>query len=155
VTLSLDTVRTARRILALRKTARRGGDVQRELEPVIEDLLADLDDTMSKAPAAKIVGISVPTLDKWIKRGIVPVVRAPSGRPRIPRDTALDLAERVAELRSRGQDRNLLVAVIDQLQRADPAYQEDFQELYGPGLRALTSQELVSAAPSARFAAED
>ena len=63
---TIDTTRTAERILALRRTARRGGDVQDELEPIIEDLRGDLDDTMSKSQAAKVIGVSVPTLDKWI-----------------------------------------------------------------------------------------
>lgn len=147
--------RTARRILALRRTARHGEDVRVELEPVIEDLRDELDDTMSKTQAAQVIGISVPTLDKWIEQRIVPVMRAQSGRPRIPRDTALDLAERVEDLRRHGRQRNLIVAVVDQLQREDPIYQREFQELYGPGLRSLAEGELVSAAPSDAFGPDD
>ena len=78
-----NTERTAERILALRRTARRGGDVRQELEPVINGLRSDLDETMSKSQAAKVIGVSVPTLDKWIEQRIVPVERAPSGRPRV------------------------------------------------------------------------
>jgi DNA-binding transcriptional MerR regulator len=152
---TVNTTRTAQRILALRRTARRGGDVQDELEPIIEDLRRDLDDTMSKSQAAKVVGVSVPTLNKWIEQRIVPVKRATSGRPRVPRDTALDLAERVADLRQRGRERNLIVALLDQLQRNDPAYQREFQKLYGPGLRALADDELVSAAPTGAFGPDD
>src|SRR5438309_2273359 len=108
----INTTRTARRILALRRTARRGGEVQHELEPIIEELRDDLDDTMSKTQAADVIGVSVPTLDKWIDEQIVPIRRAASGRPRVPRDTALDLAERVADLRQRGRERNLIVALV-------------------------------------------
>jgi hypothetical protein len=150
-----NTERTAERILALRRTARRGGDVRQELQPVIDGLRSDLDDTMSKSQAAKVIGVSVPTLDKWIEQRIVPVERAPSGRPRVPRDTALDLAERVSDLRERGRERNLIVAVVDQLQRDGSAYQREFKKLYGPGLRALASGELVSAAPTDEFGRED
>jgi hypothetical protein len=150
-----NTERTAERILALRRTARSGGEVRQELEPVINGLRSDLDDTMSKSQAAKVIGVSVPTLDKWIEQRIVPVERAPSGRPRVPRDTALDLAERVSDLRERGRERNLIIAVVDQLQRDDSTYQREFKKLYGPGLRALASQELVSAAPTDEFGPED
>lgn len=52
--------------------------MQDELEPIIDDLRGDLDDTMSKSQAAKVIGISVPTLDKWIEQRIVPVKRATS-----------------------------------------------------------------------------
>jgi DNA repair photolyase len=152
---TINTERTAERILALRRTARRGGDVRNELQPIIDGLRRDLDETMSKAQAAKVIGVSVPTLDKWIEQRIVPVERAASGRPRVPRDTALDLAERVSDLRERGRERNLIVAVVHQLQRDDSTYRSEFEKLYGPGLRALASEELVSAAPTAEFGPED
>jgi DNA repair photolyase len=152
---TINTERTAERILALRRTARRGGDVRRELEPIIDGLRRDLDETMSKTQAATVIGVSVPTLDKWIDQRIIPVERGASGRPRVPRDTALDLAERVSDLRERGRERNLIVAVVDQLQRDDLAYQREFKKLYGPGLRAHASGELVSAAPTDEFGPED
>ena len=149
---TIDTTRTAQRILALRRTARHGGDVQDELEPIIEDLRGDLDDTMSKSQAAKVIGVSVPTLDKWIEQRIVPVTRAASGRPRVPRDTALDLAERVADLRQRGRERNFIMALVDQLQRNDAAYQREFEKLYGPGLRSLAKGDSFPPPPLARSA---
>lgn len=152
---TIDTTRTAQRILALRRAARRGGEIQDELEPVIEDLRGDLEDTMSKSQAAKVIGVSVPTLDKWIEQRIVPVSRAASGRPRVPRDTTLDLAERVADLRRRGRERNLIIALVDQRQRDDPVYRREFRKLYGPGLRALEKSELVSAAPTDAFGPDD
>jgi hypothetical protein len=152
---TIDVTRTARRILALRRIARRGGDVQDELQPIIEDFRADLDDSMSKTQAANVIGVSVPTVDKWIERRIIPVKRAPSGRPRVPRDTALDLAERVADLRQRGRERNLIVALVDQLQRDDATYQRDFQRLYGPGLHALARDDFVSAEPTDAFGPDD
>ena len=45
------------------------------------------DETMSTSKAAKVIGVSVPTLDKWIEQRIVPVDRAASGRPRAFRAT--------------------------------------------------------------------
>jgi len=148
-------VRRARNIVALQRTARRDSAVRAELDPVIADLRADLDETMSKSQAAQVIGISVPTLDKWVDRRIVPVRKAPSGRPRIPRDTALDLAERIGDLRARGQERNLIAGVVDMLQRRDATYQREFQTLYGPGLAALAEGDLVSGAPPESFGPED
>ena len=107
--------------------------MQDELEPIIEGLRGDLDDTISKSEAAKVIGVSIPTLDKWTEQRIVPVKRAASGRPRVPRDTALDLAERVDDLRQRGRERNLIIALVDQIQRHDATCQREFKKLYGPG----------------------
>jgi len=148
-------VRNARHVVALRRTARRDSALRAELAPVIADLREDLDETMNKRQAAQVIGISVPTLDKWVDRRIVPVRKAPSGRPRIPRDTALDLAERISDLRDRGQERNLIAGVVDMLQRRDPTYQREFGKLYGPGLAALAKGDLVSAAPPESFGPED
>jgi len=100
----MNTERTAERILALRRTARRGGEVRKELEPIIDGLRRDLDETMSKSQAAKVIGVSVPTLDKWIEQRIVPIERAASGRPRVP-GYRTHLAERVSDLRERGRER--------------------------------------------------
>jgi hypothetical protein len=100
---TMNTERTAERILALRRTARRGGEIREELEPIIDGLRRELDETMTKAQAAKVIGVSVPTLDKWIEPRIIPVERAASGRPSVPRDTALDLVERVSDFSDRGR----------------------------------------------------
>ena len=148
-------VRVGRSILTLRRTSRRDSAVEAELEPVIADLRDDLDAALSKTQAAELIGVSVPTLDKWIVDGIVPIRKAPSGRPRIPRDTALDLAERVGDLRERGQQRNLIAGVVDMFQRKDAAYQREFKELYGPGLAALAEGQFVSAEPPETFGPED
>lgn len=66
-----------------------------------------------------------------------------------------DLAELVSDLREYGRVRNLIVAVVDQLQRDEPTYQREFKQLYRPGLRALARGDLVSAAPIAEFGPED
>jgi hypothetical protein len=152
---SVEKTRKARNIVVLRRTARYDDVVRAALEPVIADLRAELDDTMSKTQAAKVIGVSVPTLDSWIGLRIVPIRKAPSGRPRIPRDTALDLAERIEDLRARGRERNLIAGVVDLLQREDATYQREFQQLYGPGLTALAQGDLVSAAPPDSFGPED
>ena len=73
-------VQTARHIVTLRHVARRNDDVRSELAPVIEDLREELDLSMSKSQAAQVIRVSVPTLDKSIARGLLPVQRAESGQ---------------------------------------------------------------------------
>lgn len=148
-------VSTALNVIALRRTARRDEAVRAELEPVIASLREELAEHMSKTQAAKLIGVSVPTLDKWVDRRIVPIQLAASGRPRIPRDTALDLAERIRDLRERGHERNLIPCLVDLMQCEDSTYQREFRELYGPGLAALAQGDLVSAAPPESFGPED
>lgn len=148
-------VRTARHIVTLRHVARRNNEVRVELAAVIENLREELDPTMSKSQAAQVIGVSVPTLDKWIARGLLPVQRAESGRPRVVRDPVLALAERVDDLRRAGQDRHLIATVVDRMQRDDEAYQRDFAELYGPGLAASAGGDFVSAAPGPDWHPED
>ena len=67
---AINTERTAERILALGRTARRGEEVRNEREPINDGVCRDLDETMSKSQAAKVIGVSVPTLDKWIEQGL-------------------------------------------------------------------------------------
>lgn len=149
------TLRKARNILKLRRAARRRGEAGEELGEVIEDLSEELGETLSKTEGAQVIGISVPTLDKWAARGLIPVKRAKSGRPRIPRDAVLLLAEQVEELRSVGQDRHLIAAVVDRLQHEDGQYQQEFRELYGPALAGLAKGDYVSAVPGPVFGPED
>jgi hypothetical protein len=148
-------VRTARHVVALRHTARRGGAVRAELTPVIDELRDELAQSLPKRQAAAVIGVSVPTLDRWIDRGLLPVETAPSGRPRVLRDPVLDLAERVEDLRKTGETRHLVATAVDRMLREDPQYQREFDELYGPGLAAMREGDFVSAAPGPDFGPED
>jgi excisionase family DNA binding protein len=68
--------------------------VRRELEPIIAGLRSEIEETVPKTVAARLLGVSVPTLNKWIARGLNPATS--SGRyRRIPRDPLLELAEQV------------------------------------------------------------
>ena len=126
-----------------------------ELAPVIDELRDELAPSMAKRQAAAVIGVSVPTLDKWIDRGLLPVETARSGRPRVLRDPVLDLAERVEDLRRAGETRHLVAMAVDQMLREDPEYQRGFDKLYGPGLAAMREGDFVSAAPGADFGPED
>ncbi len=148
-------VRTARHVVALRHTARLGGEVRAELAPVIDELREELAPSLSKRQAAAVIGVSVPTLDKWIDRGLLPVDTAPSGRPRVLRDPVLDLAERVEDLRRAGETRHVVAMAVDRMLHEDPQYQREFDDLYGPGLAAMREGDFVSATPGPDFGPED
>jgi hypothetical protein len=65
-----------------------------------------------------VLGVSVTALDKWVGRGLLPVVRRPgSSRQMIETDVLLDLAEEVEGLREAGDGRGLLAAAFARLER--------------------------------------
>jgi hypothetical protein len=135
--------RNAENILALRLTARRGKDISAELEPVIEDLRGAITPVLPKRVAARLLGVSVPTLNKWIVRGWIP---ATESRPqKVLRDPLLDVALQVRQLRRAGQVEGVLAQAIHRLQAEDPDYQRQAQELYGASLAAMEKGDLVPA----------
>lgn len=139
-----NTERRARHILQLRHAARCGEPVRAELQPVIDDLRAELDETVPKASAARVLGVSTTTLDKWVARGLIPTAPAPKGSHReLPRDALLDLAEEVAEIRRLGADRHVLSEALRRLHANDPETRASFERDLGPALAAAQRGELV------------
>jgi hypothetical protein len=70
----------------------------------------------------------------------------------------LVLAGEVKDLRRSGRQRGLLVQALSRLEQEDPRWREEFERLYGPGLRSGgggDDGEYVSAAPGADFGRED
>jgi hypothetical protein len=107
-------------IVALRRVARAVGDPveRRRLERVVRELSRSLGVGVAKRPAAAVLGVTVQALDRWIARGVLPVVRKPgSSRELIDSRTLLALAEEVARLRESGQTRGLLAAAFRELER--------------------------------------
>ena len=128
--------------------------------------------TYSKAQAAHLLDVSTTTLEQWIGRGLLPVVRVVGyKRDRVPPRPLLALAAQVKELRRHGRQRGLLVEALSRLEQEDPGGAEEFERLYGPGLRAMSDDlvkvdldsfgpddddgEYVSAAPGPDFGPED
>ena len=152
---TINTERTAERILALQRTARRGGEVRLELEPIIDGLRRDLDETMSKSQAAKVIGVSVPTLDKWIAQRIVPVERAVSGRPRsleTPHSTSLSVSPTFAS--AGGSGTSSLLSFTNSSGTTPPTSASSRSSTaLGSGRRGAT--HLYPAAPTAGFGPED
>jgi excisionase family DNA binding protein len=99
---------------------------QRELEAVssalrlLEDAVARLDHPtagssgLPVAQAADYLGVSEPTVRAWLKRGVLH--RVPHAKPVLIERSSLRSAHRaIAELRSAGQDRDWLRALVDLL----------------------------------------
>ena len=53
----------------------------------------DIPETVGTTEAAEMLGISYPTLNRWIKMGYLPVIRLPSKRRRIPVDAVSKLLQ--------------------------------------------------------------
>jgi len=73
------------------------------VEAVSRRRRAELDRTVPKRRAAELLGVSVPTLDRWIKRGRIPTAqRADSGREELVTGPLLALAVEVELVRGSG-----------------------------------------------------
>jgi excisionase family DNA binding protein len=101
--------------LAIRGT--RDGALRDELRQVEVALRRELGPAVPKRPAARLLGVSVTALDRWIDRGRLPVVAPGGGSRRLGVETQplLELATRVRELRRRGRTRGLLAAAMNDL----------------------------------------
>jgi hypothetical protein len=113
-------------IVRLRR-AERASDEQtrRDIEPVIAFLEDAAGPTVSRAEAARLLGISYPALDRWIAKGDIPALVTPSGRKEIPLPQLVDL---VAELDSHQDEGRLAVASIirERRRKAAEIAEEDF-----------------------------
>lgn len=110
---------------------------------------------VSKAVAARVLGVSAPTVDKWITRGRIPTIDSGSGPRRVALSGLVDLAVVVEELRDRGQTDGLVAAALLRLEQEDPVYRKNFKELYGDSLAAAQRGDLVPATIPDTFGPND
>jgi DNA-binding transcriptional MerR regulator len=112
-TLSLvDNVVRLRRVERIRRA-------EPDVAPVRRQLEAQLGPTLSRARAAKILGVSQTALDRWVAAGQIPVVITPSGRREVPRQVVLELRESLDRLKSKGIARHSLSVAL--AERGRPA----------------------------------
>jgi hypothetical protein len=103
---------------------------------VREDLESQLGGTVSRAMAARLLGVSHTALNNWIALGDVPVVIDRSGRKEVPIPALLDLKEKVDEQRRKGRRRLHVIepVVAEARRRAErmrpqvPAVGRDFDD---------------------------
>ena len=101
--------------LAIRRT--RDAALREELRQVEVALRRELGPSVPKRVAGRLLGVSVTALDQWIDRGRLPVVAPAGGSGRLGIETGplLELATRVAELRTSGVRRGVLSRAMDDL----------------------------------------
>lgn len=96
-----DRERLFQHVVQLRRAERRSpGD--RDLGAVRAELEQDLGETVSRAFAARALGVSHPALNRWIERGDFPIVVAPDGRAAVPVAALADLYDAVERERAAG-----------------------------------------------------
>lgn len=113
---------------ALRETRERS--VRERLRKVERDLRDLLGSSVPKKPAAGALGVSVTALDKWIDRGVLPVVaRRDSSRLEVETAALLDLLDQVTVLRTQGVTRGVLASAVKRLGwRDDPEGRQTLSE---------------------------
>jgi excisionase family DNA binding protein len=109
----------------------------------------------SKTDAAAFLGVSRPTLDKWIHAGLLPVEHVPGRKtPRIPSAALMELAGEIEALRELGKNRGLLEEALRRLH-----HEEEFAPLFeGDRLNVPPAREdavYVSAAPGPDWDPDD
>lgn len=92
-----------------------------EIAAVREDLESQLEGTIPRSLAARLLGVSHTALNNWIAAGDVPAVITKRGRREIPIPVFLDLRERVAEEREAGRRKLHLLepTMLDARRRAE------------------------------------
>ncbi len=110
------------RIVALRRVTRAVNDPleRRRLERVIRELRRELGIGVPKRPAARLLGISVQALERWVKRGLLPVVRKPgSSRTLVDAEALIVVAEEVARRREAGEKTGVVASALRELERTN------------------------------------
>ena len=92
-----------------------------DVDEVIERRREDAGESVPKAVASRLLGVSRQTLDKWIGRGLLPTVEADNGWARIPREPLEELVEQVSALRRLGANRAVLSEAISRLSQEPSA----------------------------------
>jgi hypothetical protein len=133
----------------------RSQHIRRRLERVVQRRTRE-QRTIPKRRAANMLGVSVPTLDKWIERGQIAVVTNPrNGRELVAIVPFARLLAEVRSLRKLGESKGLLAAAIADLERNDPDYQAQFAALYGKSLDALRRGDLKPVEVPPTFGPDD
>lgn len=105
-------------------------EAARELEPVIAELERFVGPTVSRASAARMLGISYSSLDRWIEKGDVAVVLTPANRREIALSHLVDTLENVDLLRP-ARGRMALADMIHDRRRLAEAIDDD-DEIFPP-----------------------
>src|SRR4051794_29590538 len=101
--------------LAIQKT--RDPQLRDELREIEVSLRRQLGPAVPKRAAARLLGVSVTALDRWVDRGVLPVVASAGGTRRLAVETGplLELATTVRRLRHAGRSRGAVAEAVREL----------------------------------------
>jgi len=88
-----------------------------QLRTIEVSLRRQLGPSVPKRAAARLLGVSVTALDRWVDRGVLPVVTSPRGSRRLAVETLplLELATTVRRLRRAGRTHRVLAEAVREL----------------------------------------
>ena len=97
----------------LRATEHTNPELGETLEPVIEQLCELVGATVSRATAARLLGVSQPALDRWIDLREIASVLTPTGRRAVPTEHLVELLDDVRQARKNGHQRALKAVIVE------------------------------------------
>jgi hypothetical protein len=115
---------TLESIVRLRRVSRVcQGSIREDIEATLSHLERMAGPTVKRAEAARLLRVSQTALDRWVKKGDIPVVLTPLGRREIPRSQLVELMESLQEHADEGP--YALSRVIQERRRAAKAIDEN------------------------------
>lgn len=148
--------RAVQHVVALRLAASEAGKRAADrLAGMEADLLEEVGDSVPKASAARILGVSTTTLEKWVGRRMLATAPGVNGREEIEAASLYELAAEVEHLRELGQDKALLAAAFQRLAERDTSVQRALEANLGEGFRALRQGRKRELVIPATFGPED
>ena len=110
---------TLENILRLRRAERAvQGDLRFELAAVRESLERSVGRSVRPADAARALGISPPSMSRWLDAGEIASVLTPEGRREVPLDELIALLDDVEHARIQGSGRPVARVINDRKRRA-------------------------------------
>lgn len=132
--------RATRNVVELRRARASVSDPEARdgVDRVVEDLRQDAGPVLAKSAAARLLGVSRNTLDKWIARGMVPTRDGGVDRAALEEIAAeVEVVRRLAESKP-----GVLAEALSRLAERDPEF-ADLEEQAEQGLRAVEKGKLV------------
>ena len=149
--------KTVRRLVELNEAALEipDGRARGKVQDVADGLAAETRG-VSKAVAARVLGLSVPTVEKWIGDGRLTTLHV-EGFDRELVDSArlARIAAVVRALRRDGRKRGMIAAVVDRLSQDDTAVQASLRDALDESLAAVERADLNELKIPATFEPND
>ena len=124
-----------------------------KVEQVADGLADEVNNAVPKALAARLLGLSVPTVDRWVEAGRLQTIDV-EGRTLIEARQLSRVVALVRYLRTAVRRQGMISAVVDHLSREDPRLQLELADLQ-ESIAALHSGGLVDLTFPTTFGPED